>query len=61
MVERKTVAGELEYQILLRSLFVFEYEYGGDRWFGINPILAETKQYRELLKHHSETTDVRND
>lgn len=44
VAQRQTVAGEDEYQTLLRSLFVFEYEYGGDRWFGINPILMEAKQ-----------------
>lgn len=38
----KTVAGEDEYQSLLRSLFVFEYRTDSDgRWFDINPLLAE--------------------
>lgn len=59
--ERKTIAGEYEYQVLLRSLFLFEYEYGGDRWFDINPVLAETKEYRELVKDKSQSADVRND
>jgi hypothetical protein len=44
VAQRKTVAGEDEYQTLLRSLFVFEYEYGGNHWFDINPILMEAQQ-----------------
>jgi len=44
VAQRQTVAGEDEYQTLLRSLLVFEYEYGDDHWFGINPILMEAKQ-----------------
>ena len=33
------VRGELEYQTLIKSQFVFEYEYQGDSWFDVNPIL----------------------
>lgn len=35
----KTVSGESKYQMLLRSLWVFEYRYRDDYWFDINPIL----------------------
>jgi hypothetical protein len=41
----KTVTGEAKYQTLLRSLWVFEYRYGEDYWFEVNPILAETKEF----------------
>lgn len=40
----KTVSGETKYQILLRSLWVFEYRYGDDYWFDVNPILADAKE-----------------
>jgi hypothetical protein len=45
VTQHKAVRGEDEYQILLRSLFVFEYR--DDRqgnWFDINPILADAKE-----------------
>jgi len=41
----KTVSGETKYQILLRSLWVFEYRYGEDYWFDVNPILADAKEF----------------
>jgi len=41
----KTVTGEAKYQTLLRSLWVFEYRYGEDYWFEVNPILAEAKEF----------------
>jgi hypothetical protein len=37
----KTVRGEDGYQVLLRSLFVFEYRDQQGCWFDINPILAD--------------------
>lgn len=40
------VKGEDEYQTLLRSLFVFEYQDEQGGWFGINPILGEAKQLK---------------
>ena len=42
----KTVSGETKYQTLLRSLWVFEYRYGEDYWFDINPILADAKEFK---------------
>jgi hypothetical protein len=45
----KTVTGETKYQILLRSLWVFEYRYGEDYWFDVNPILADAKEFREKV------------
>lgn len=40
------VRGEDEYQTLLRSLFVFEYQDDQGGWFSINPILGEAKQLK---------------
>ena len=45
----KTVSGETKYQILLRSLWVFEYRYGEDYWFDVNPILADAKEFRQTV------------
>ncbi len=39
--------GNEAYNPLLRSLFLYEYRDGEGRWFGLNPILAETKKYRQ--------------
>jgi hypothetical protein len=47
VVNRQSVTGEEESQILLRSMFVFEYRDQEGRWFGINPALAETTKYKE--------------
>ena len=41
-----SVRGEIEYQTLLRSMFVFEYRDAIGRWFGINPALAESEKYK---------------
>jgi hypothetical protein len=45
VVQQQSVSGEDDYQTLLRSLFVFEYQDKEGRWFGINPVLAEAKQF----------------
>ncbi|MBD2410805.1 KAP family P-loop domain-containing protein [Nostoc calcicola FACHB-389] len=39
--EQKQVNGEEGYQILIRSMFVYEYRDNEGSWFEINPILAE--------------------
>ena len=44
VAEHKTVRGEEEYQILLKSLFVFEYCNGHGCWYDINPVLADAKE-----------------
>jgi hypothetical protein len=49
VVENQSVRGEVEYQTLLRSMFVFEYYDPQGGWFGINPILMETKRYQDWL------------
>ncbi|MDE5103344.1 MAG: ATP-binding protein, partial [Trichodesmium sp. St19_bin2] len=45
VVQNQRVTGEEECQALLRSMFVFEYRDPDGHWFGINPLLAETKKY----------------
>lgn len=46
VVKEQKVKGDGEYQILLRSLFVFEYRDSQGSWFGINPLLAETEKFK---------------
>jgi hypothetical protein len=43
--QQKTVSEEPEYQTLFRSLFVFEYRDEQGRWFDINPVLAEAREF----------------
>ncbi|GAA6618670.1 P-loop NTPase fold protein [Scytonema sp. NUACC26] len=42
VIQQQSLSGELDYQRLLRSMFVFEYRDPQGRWFGISPALAET-------------------
>ncbi|WP_071191380.1 P-loop NTPase fold protein [Trichormus sp. NMC-1] len=42
--ETKTYRGNEQYDILLRSMFVFEYRDDDGSWFDINPILIESKE-----------------
>lgn len=44
VAKQQGVKGEEEYQTLLRSMFVFEYQDEQGGWFSINPILAEAKK-----------------
>ncbi|NER19749.1 MAG: AAA family ATPase [Symploca sp. SIO1B1] len=47
VAETKSVTGETQYQILLHSLFVFQYHNEqGDLWFDINPVLAEIHSFQ---------------
>jgi len=39
--QRKQVSGDDGYQVLVRSMFVYEYRDSEGSWFEINPILAE--------------------
>jgi hypothetical protein len=48
VVQQQIVKGEREYQVLLRSGFVYEYRDELGRWFGINPALVETERFRSL-------------
>ena len=49
VVQHQKVTGEEECQTLLRSMFVFEYRDKNGHWFGINPLLAETKKYANWI------------
>jgi hypothetical protein len=53
VVEQQLVKGEKEYQVLLRSMFVFEYRDDQGRWFGINPALMETKKFQDLFHQNA--------
>ncbi|MDJ0795979.1 MAG: AAA family ATPase [Calothrix sp. MO_167.B12] len=46
VTQKQRVTGEADYQTLLRSLFVFEYQDKQGRWFAINPVLAETREFQ---------------
>ncbi|MFM6025789.1 MAG: P-loop NTPase fold protein, partial [Dolichospermum sp.] len=43
VIKEQRVKGDIEYDLLLRSLFVFEYRDHQGVWFAINPVLAETE------------------
>lgn len=49
VVQQQNVKGDIEYHTLLRSLFVFEYRDDKGVWFAINPVLAETEQFKLWL------------
>lgn len=49
VVQQQIVKGEREYQVLLRSGFVYEYRDELGRWFGVNPALAETERFQSLV------------
>jgi len=52
--KEQKVKGDIEYQTLLRSLFVFEYQDDdGGSWFGLNPLLLETEKYKSLQQQNS--------
>lgn len=44
--KEQQVKGDFEYQMLLRSLFVFEYQDDDGRWYSLNPLLLETEKYK---------------
>ncbi|MDF5728572.1 MAG: AAA family ATPase [Rhizonema sp. PD38] len=44
--QQDNVKGEEEYQILLRSMFLFEYRDVDGRWFDINPAIAESRKFK---------------
>ncbi|HBB32299.1 MAG TPA: KAP family P-loop domain-containing protein [Cyanobacteria bacterium UBA8803] len=52
VVQQQSVRGELEYQTLLRGLFVFEYLDRQGSWFSINPILEETAKFQSWQQNN---------
>jgi hypothetical protein len=51
VVKEQRVRGDIEYHTLLRSLFVFEYRDRQGAWFAVNPVLAETEQFKSWLEN----------
>jgi hypothetical protein len=45
VAQHKSFRGQEKYEILLRSMFVFEYRDEDGSWFDINPILTEAKEF----------------
>lgn len=45
VAQEKSLRGDERYELLLRSMFVFEYRDEDGSWFDINPILAEAKEF----------------
>ncbi|MCV3214148.1 KAP family NTPase [Plectonema radiosum NIES-515] len=45
VAQQKSLRGHERYELLLRSMFVFEYRDEDGSWFDINPILAEAKEF----------------
>ena len=46
VAQEKNLRGHERYELLLRSMFVFEYRDEDGSWFDINPILAEAKEFK---------------
>ncbi|MDZ8136042.1 MAG: AAA family ATPase [Nostoc sp. DedQUE04] len=46
VAQKKSLRGHERYELLLRSMFVFEYRNEDGSWFDVNPILAEAKEFR---------------
>ncbi|MEA5502272.1 ATP-binding protein [Halotia wernerae UHCC 0503] len=45
VAQDKKLRGHEKYELLLRSMFVFEYRDEDSSWFDINPILAEAREF----------------
>ncbi|MDZ8070828.1 MAG: AAA family ATPase [Nostoc sp. DedQUE08] len=46
VAQKKSLRGHERYELLLRSMFVFEYRNEDGSWFDVNPILAEAKEFK---------------
>nr|WP_322708795.1 P-loop NTPase fold protein [Nostoc sp. ChiSLP03a]MDZ8209910.1 AAA family ATPase [Nostoc sp. ChiSLP03a] len=46
VAQKKSLRGHERYELLLRSMFVFEYRNEDSSWFDVNPILAEAKEFK---------------
>ena len=51
VVQQQSVKGDIEYQTLLQSMWVFEYRDRDGCWYGINPALEEAKKFQSWLTH----------
>jgi hypothetical protein len=52
VVHQQTVKGQIEYQSLVQSMFVFEYCDTEGNWFGVNPVLAETQKFKSRFQQY---------
>lgn len=52
-LEQKNVQENDPYQILCRSLFLFQYRDRQGCWYGINPVLKDTPQFQSWLESHN--------
>ncbi|MEM1256836.1 MAG: P-loop NTPase fold protein [Cyanobacteria bacterium P01_H01_bin.21] len=46
VAKHKVLKGEQEYQTLLPSMFIFEYQDAKGSWYDVNPALSMTKEFR---------------
>lgn len=53
-VGNRAVQGDIDYNLLVRSLFLYEYRDAQGRWFGINPLLTESERYQTWLRERSQ-------
>lgn len=52
-LEQTNVQENDPYQILCRSLFLFQYRDRQGCWYGINPVLKDTPQFQSWLESHN--------
>ncbi|NER24491.1 MAG: ATP-binding protein [Symploca sp. SIO1C2] len=50
VMKKQTLRDDIEHNILMRSMFVFEYRDLHGQWFDINPILAESRKFQSLSR-----------
>ena len=43
----KKVVGDVGYQTLIRSMYVYEYQYENGSWFEVNPVLATAQEFNQ--------------
>lgn len=48
--QNKRISGDEEYDILIRSLFVFQYRNDDEPWFALNPLLADARQLKDSFE-----------
>jgi hypothetical protein len=46
VVQTKKVTGDKGYQILIRSMFVYEYQYDQNSWFDVNALLKDAPKLK---------------
>jgi hypothetical protein len=51
--KRKMVSGNGEYQFLISSRWMFEYQQGAESWFAVNPILLEAAEMQSFINNQA--------